>query len=152
MAFTTIARKALLLAIISASTAAAQSTGSGACSTYHAFIARGWNEDYPGRQSALVDVVCSGVSSCDYEDVVYDTLIDYETAVEDGRASGLAQIQAYQQKCPDAKLILTGYSEGANVVGNIIGSGSDGSAAGLGLTSAAGSKGKTPSIFFFLTR
>lgn len=142
MAFTTTARKAFFLSVLSASTAAAQSTGSGSCTSYHTFLARGYNETYPGRQSALVDVVCNGVSSCDYEDVVYDTMIDYDTAVEDGRAAGLAQIQAYSERCPDTTLIISGYSEGANVMGNILGNGSDGSVAGLGVDSAAGAKGE----------
>lgn len=99
-----------------------QSTGTGNCTDLHMFIGRGWDETYPGRNQALIDAVCGSVSSCDYEDILYDSTnpIDYETSVEAGRVSGVSQITSYNEKCPNSSLVLSGYSEGANTVTNIL--------------------------------
>ncbi|KAK1978700.1 cutinase [Colletotrichum cereale] len=111
-----------LLLAASAAPGKRQSTGTGSCTDLHIFLARGWNEGYPGRQQLLVDATCNGLASCDYEDILFDaTNADgYARAVEQGRASGTSQIKAYTTKCPNSKVALSGYSEGANVVANIL--------------------------------
>lgn len=48
---------------------------------------------------------------------------DYCGAVEQGATNGAAQIKAYNKKCPDTKLVVSGYSQGAQVVGDILGGG-----------------------------
>ncbi|KAF4865673.1 Acetylxylan esterase [Colletotrichum siamense] len=113
-----------------------QSTGSGSCTDLHLFFARGWNEGYPGRQQSLYEATCTGLSSCDYEDILFDASnpSGYPNAVEEGRISGVAQIKAYVAKCPDSKIVLSGYSEGANIVGDILAD------SGLDATSTPGSK------------
>ncbi|KAI4862348.1 carbohydrate esterase family 5 protein [Hypoxylon rubiginosum] len=105
--------------------ASAQETGSGACADVHVFLSRGNNEPYPGRQGKLVQAVCSGLDSCDYEDIAFDNALEVEycSAIEAGRKAGIAQITAYHEKCPDAKLVVSGYSQGAHVVGDILGGG-----------------------------
>ncbi|KAL3421697.1 Acetylxylan esterase 6 [Phlyctema vagabunda] len=95
------------------------------CSAVHIFVARGFDEEYPGRQSVLVDAVCDDLSSCDYEDIVWVTSMEYGfcDAVSVGTANGLSQITKYNEQCPDAALVLTGYSQGAHVVGDMLGGG-----------------------------
>ncbi|KAI0112724.1 carbohydrate esterase family 5 protein [Hypoxylon sp. NC0597] len=97
------------------------------CEDVHFFIARGTDEEYPGRQGALVDAVCQGVSSCGYEDIIYPASLDpvdgYCDSAFAGVTNGTAQITAYADNCPDSKLVLTGYSQGAHVVGDILGGG-----------------------------
>ncbi|KAI1412357.1 carbohydrate esterase family 5 protein [Hypoxylon sp. FL1857] len=94
------------------------------CEDVHLFVARGSEEDYPGRQEVLVDAVCEGKSSCGYEDIIYPaTFGNYCTSAFDGVTNGTAQITAYADNCPDAKLVLTGYSQGAQVLGDILGGG-----------------------------
>jgi acetylxylan esterase len=135
-----LALSSLLLAA-SAPAALAQSTGSGSCSDVHIFLARGWNEDYPGRQGTLVDDICAELSadSCDYEDIVYDAASDaYCTAVEGGDTNGIDQINAYYAKCPNAKLVLSGYSEGSNIVGDILSGGTCATFTPLSTTEGAG--------------
>ncbi|CAN8096158.1 unnamed protein product [Discula destructiva] len=99
-----------------------QSTGTGTCTDLHMFIGRGWDEEYPGRNQNLINVICGLVSSCDYEDLLYDSTnpVDYSTSVEAGRVSGVGQITTYNEKCPNASLVLSGYSECANTVANIL--------------------------------
>lgn len=89
------------------------------------FLARGNNEPYPGRQGVLVDAICSGLSSCGYEDIMYDATLDsaYGPTVYQGAVNGIAQVTAYAEDCPDSQLVLSGYSEGAHVVGDILGGG-----------------------------
>ncbi|KAI0843660.1 carbohydrate esterase family 5 protein [Hypoxylon sp. FL0890] len=100
--------------------AARQST----CQDVHFFIARGSTEPYPGRQEVIVIAVCEGLSSCGYEDIIYPaTFEDYCNSAFAGVSNGTAQITAYAERCPDAKLVLTGYSQGGHVVGDILGGG-----------------------------
>ncbi|KAK7955959.1 uncharacterized protein PG986_005181 [Apiospora aurea] len=97
-----------------------------ACQSVHVFIARGSTEPYPGRQGALADAICSGVSGggCGYEDIQYPaTFENYCASAGAGVKNGLAQITAYARRCPQAKLVLTGYSQGGHVVGDILGGG-----------------------------
>ncbi|KAI1480477.1 carbohydrate esterase family 5 protein [Daldinia sp. EC12] len=95
-----------------------------ACEDVHFFIARGSTEPYPGRQVDLVNRVCEGLSSCGYEDIKYPaTFEDYCNSAFAGVTNGIAQITAYAERCPDAKLVLTGYSQGGHVVGDILGGG-----------------------------
>ncbi|KAI2465965.1 carbohydrate esterase family 5 protein [Annulohypoxylon bovei var. microspora] len=143
-------RVALLSASIFLTLVTAQETGSGTCTDVHIFLSRGNNEPYPGRQSKLVTAICSGLSSCDYEDIAFDNALEvnYCTAVEAGRKAGVSQITAYNKKCPDAQLVVSGYSQGAHVVGDILGGGggtffqdcTTPSAAGLDPDSAPGNK------------
>lgn len=96
------------------------------CSDVHIFIARGWNEDYPGRNQYLVDAICADLPNqrCDYEDVVYDAWsTDYCPNVIKGEAAGLAQINTYYAKCPNSKLVVSGYSEGATIMEDILAGG-----------------------------
>ncbi|KAF7197467.1 putative cutinase cut3 [Pseudocercospora fuligena] len=116
----------------------AQTTGSGSCTDVHIFIARGWNEPYPGRQGTLVGDICADLSglTCDYEDVVYDAASnDYCPSVLTGETNGLQQIQSYYTKCPDTTLVVSGYSEGANIIGDILAGGTCGLFYGLDQTS-----------------
>lgn len=97
------------------------------CEDVHIFLGRGWNEDYPGRQGALVDAICAGQDSgaCGYEDIIFDDSEGtvYGTAVYEGATAGISQVTDYAADCPDAKLVLSGYSEGAHVVGDVLAGG-----------------------------
>jgi acetylxylan esterase len=72
-----------------------------------------------------VSAVCSGLESCDYEDIRYYNPEGYPycTGVDEGTANGLSQIIAYNQRCPDSKLVISGFSQGAHIVGDIFGGG-----------------------------
>ncbi|KAI5210453.1 alpha/beta-hydrolase [Aureobasidium subglaciale] len=93
------------------------------CRDVHIFLAKGWNEPYPGRQGKLAGAICYGLESCDYEDILFYNPdgSDYCSAVSEGDRNGIDQMTAYANKCPGSKLVLTGYSQGANVAGDILG-------------------------------
>jgi len=98
------------------------------CAAVHIFLAKGWNETYPGRQGKLAGAICYGLESCDYEDIqfVNNGAFDastYCTSVTEGDANGVVQMTAYAERCPDAQLVLSGYSQGGNVAGDILGGG-----------------------------
>ncbi|KAI0828776.1 carbohydrate esterase family 5 protein [Hypoxylon sp. FL0890] len=115
----------LSLSIVFLALVKAQETGLDTCTDVHIFLSRGNNEPYPGRQGKLVQAICSGLASCDYEDIVFDNALttEYCGAVEAGREAGIEQITAYNKRCPDTKLVVSGYSQGAQVVGDILGGG-----------------------------
>jgi acetylxylan esterase len=120
-----------------------------ACTDVHLFLARGNGEGYPGRVGALYDSICNGLSSCDYENILFDSSQSYCAQASDGVSSGLSQIAAYASSCPDSKLVLGGYSLGAQIVGDILGGGggsfygcTDSTSSALSASSVAGSKSK----------
>lgn len=101
------------------------------CNDVRVFSARGSDEPYPGRGGAMLGVMCalfeSNGQSCDYEDVVYPANISYSgifcQSANKGAYAGQAQMTEYAQRCPDSKIVLTGYSQGGSVVGDILGGG-----------------------------
>ncbi|KAK1493584.1 cutinase [Colletotrichum cuscutae] len=129
-----------------------QATGDANCQSVHIFLARGNNEPYPGRQSKLVTAICDGLDSCDYEDIQFYNPLEapYCQSIEEGAANGTAQITAYNKRCPDAKLVVSGYSQGGHVVGDVLGGGGgtffqgcqQKANAGLDATKAPGNKRK----------
>lgn len=95
------------------------------CTSTHVFLAKGNNEPYPGRQGKLVNAICADLESCDYEDIqfVNELATPYCQSLEEGAANGNAQITAYNKRCPESNLVISGYSQGAHIVGDIIGGG-----------------------------
>lgn len=134
---------------------------SAGCDDVHLFLARGNNEPYPGRQAALIEAFCTGLSNCGYEDLIYSALytdLSCQTTY-DGTIAGHTQMTAYAQRCPNSKLILAGYSQGAQIVTDILG-GAGGisfngciqpSVTALDPTTSPGNKSKLGFRPFFLT-
>ncbi|RYP68164.1 hypothetical protein DL771_006814 [Monosporascus sp. 5C6A] len=110
------------------------------CHSVHVYLARGTNEPYPGRQSAVVSAICNGISNCGYEDITYpaSTNPSYCSSVEAGIIGGASQITAYANRCPNAKLVLSGYSQGAQLIGDILGGGGGNTGLGCSTSSNAG--------------
>lgn len=99
---------------------AARATG---CDDVHLFLARGNNEPYPGRQRNIVNGVCSKLDNCGYEDIYFTAGEEqvYCDTVHQGTLNGQAQIVNYAVRCPDSLLVVTGYSQGAHIVGDMLG-------------------------------
>ncbi|KAG5814644.1 hypothetical protein H9Q71_003137 [Fusarium xylarioides] len=95
------------------------------CKDVHIFLAKGNDEPYPGRQGKLAGAICSGLKSCDYEDIQFQNALEdpFCDSVTEGVKNGIKQITAYNKKCPDSKLVVSGYSQGGQVVGDILGGG-----------------------------
>lgn len=146
----TVIKFTTLLAAASTVSAAPSQKRQGGCADVHIFIAKGWNEPYPGRQGKLAGSICWSLESCDYEDIHFSNAPedDYCASVTEGAASGVAQMTAYAERCPNSKLVLSGYSQGANVAGDILGGGGGrfgesctiGQSAGLNPYSSPGNK------------
>lgn len=135
MLATTILASQCFLALALAAPAVKVEERQSGCHSVHIFLARGTSEPYPGRQSAVVSAICNGIGDCGYEDINYpaSTSPSYCSSVETGIVGGTSQITAYANRCPNAKLVLSGYSQGAQIVGDILGGG--GGDAGLGCSS-----------------
>lgn len=95
------------------------------CEAVHVFLARGNNEPYPGRQEKLVATICNGLDDCGYEDIVFynPEPAPYCESVTEGAANGIFQITAYAERCPESALVVSGYSQGGQVVGDVLGGG-----------------------------
>jgi acetylxylan esterase len=122
-----IARAALVAGVASAASVdlKARQMVTSDCADVHVFLSRGNNEPYPGRQGKLVDAICQGLESCDYEDIqMHNALSDeYCGAISEGTANGVNQVIAYNERCPSSKLVVSGFSQGAHVVGDMFGGG-----------------------------
>ncbi|KAF2640656.1 alpha/beta-hydrolase [Massarina eburnea CBS 473.64] len=109
-----------------------------ACQTYHAFIARGSDSGYPGHLGPLAKLVCGNLTSsadsnttCGYENIVYPANSSWSGPTTDiwcksaaiGAQAGQEQLREYADRCPDAKLILLGFSQGGSVALDVLGGG-----------------------------
>ncbi|KAI0174961.1 Alpha/Beta hydrolase protein [Pestalotiopsis sp. NC0098] len=104
-----------------------------ACSDVHLFLARGTTEGYPGLLGSLTTLVTDAINGSTYENILYPATQEGSTpSYEEGIANGTAQVQAYAQACPDSKLVLLGYSQGAMVVSDMLAGGGDGAGNTLG--------------------
>lgn len=123
-------RNTLAMGALSA-LAAAQTTPpklDAACSDVVIFMARGNDAPYrDGRTFPFVEATCGKLTAagktCDYMDIQFDVTLggDYCAQVAEGARNGMAQITAFQQKCPCTHIVVNGYSQGAHVVGDVLG-------------------------------
>jgi acetylxylan esterase len=101
------------------------------CRPYHIFIVRGSDEPYPGRQGNLSREICSRIGSndCGFESIEYPAKStrwgqeEWCKSAAKGATNGQAQMKVYNQRCPESKLILLGYSQGGAVAQNILSGG-----------------------------
>jgi hypothetical protein len=81
------------------------------------FMARGAGDPYPGSSGALPPLVCKGLTSCDYEDILYVGTFDKVcNSVEVGVKNATQQVQSYGARCPTSKLVMIGHSEARHIV------------------------------------
>ncbi|KAJ4367709.1 hypothetical protein N0V86_009830 [Didymella sp. IMI 355093] len=142
-------RQTLAIGALSA-LAAAQTTApklDATCADVVIFMARGNDAPYnDGRTSPFRDTTCAKLTAqgktCDYIEIQYDVTLgaDYCTQVAEGARNGVAQITAFNQKCPCSHIVVNGYSEGAHVVGDVLGGpgGCTQVSSGIDNTSSAG--------------
>ncbi|KAL8377412.1 hypothetical protein RB595_008201 [Gaeumannomyces hyphopodioides] len=103
------------------------------CKPFHIFVARGSDEPYPGRAHKLLARLCTDSDAelhgdgCGYEDIVYpanpsaDGKDAWCLSATKGAEAGQRQMADYAKRCPNSSLLLVGYSQGAAVVGDILG-------------------------------
>ncbi|KAH8902271.1 acetylxylan esterase precursor [Coniochaeta sp. PMI_546] len=80
---------------------------------------------YPGATAeAIVYPACGGQSNCGG--------VSYENSASQGTAAVVKAVTSFNQKCPDTKIVLIGYSQGGQIMDNALCGG-----AGATLTGAA---------------
>lgn len=111
--------------ILSLVTAASAVTAQAQCNKIQIFTAVGHGETYPGVQRSITTAVCKGLSSCGVANIQYPSTSTGNgcKAIEEGIAYGRTAITEYVAKCPDAKIVVTGWSQGASVVGDLLAGG-----------------------------
>ena len=153
MHFTTLSIATALLPLALASPLEAR----GGCNDVHFITARGTGQPTPDNQdNELVPAVCNHVRSqkgktCGYEDVHYPAAYAFTPqycpdSVTPGVKAALKQINAYAKKCPKSKIVLAGYSQGAEVLGDVLsgpgGGGCQPGTSAIGSGSQAGKNSK----------
>ncbi|KAM0330228.1 hypothetical protein ACHAQA_004403 [Verticillium albo-atrum] len=107
-----------LVVLAAASSAAAQNSTTTSCSDgVHLIVARGSNEDPgPGRLGPLADDIVAAIPDSAIESIVYPaTFDDYGLSVADGAEALTTALDRYNGACPNGKVVLLGYSQGAHV-------------------------------------
>ena len=99
------------------------------CATgVHMIVARGSTEA-PG-EGPIVNVtsaVEAAIPGSDSVAVVYPaTLLPYASSEEAGVKNMTTMVQQYAQSCPNTKIALLGFSQGAQVIGDTLGGGTFG--------------------------
>jgi len=81
---------------------------------------------YPGSGSeAIVYPACGGQSSCGN--------VSYDDSQNQGSATVLKAVTAYNAKCPQTQIILVGYSQGGQIMDNAMCGGTQGQLSGAAL-------------------
>ena len=118
----------IVLAVLAATSSWAASTLatrqlSGCSSGVHLFIARGSLEPQgEGVESCVTSLVQQSIPGSSGEGIVYPADPNkYFISEPAGVKAMTAAIQNYTQACPNGKFALLGYSQGANVVSDVIG-------------------------------
>ncbi|KAJ0108507.1 hypothetical protein J7T55_002111 [Diaporthe amygdali] len=94
-----------------------------ACSSVHVFLIRGTNEPYPGRQLPTAEAICKDWD-CSWSNIEYPAVFnDYCESAETGIANLGKAVTDYATRCPDSKIVLSGHSQGGQVVGDYLGGG-----------------------------
>jgi acetylxylan esterase len=102
------------------------------CRPYHVLLARGTDEKPPGRQGNITKMICDrlgGAENCGWENLDYpatNRFISDDTwcrSADVGAENGEKQVRKYVKNCPDSRVILLGYSQGASIVQDIMGGG-----------------------------
>jgi hypothetical protein len=103
-----------------------------ACSDIHIIVDRATNEEpSQGVIGTLATLVSERIPGTTVEWVDYPAvLVPYDQSTDAGARMTKEAIRSYADNCPKAKLILMGYSQGAQVVGDVLCGG--GGAIGLG--------------------
>lgn len=98
----------------------------GCPSGVHIIAARGSTEaPGEGKLQELSDDIGAQIPGSTNEAVIYPaTLLPYESSEETGVTDMTQLITNFVAKCPSAQIILTGFSQGAQIVGDVLGGGS----------------------------
>lgn len=115
----------LLLTGLVAATVTAQNSSSAACVTgdsVHMIIARASLEPPgPGIIGQVATKVVQQLPGSDSEAVVYPaTLANYTTSEAAGVAAMTALLTGYASRCPASKIVMMGYSQGAQVAADVM--------------------------------
>ena len=92
------------------------------------FVVRGSNEA-PGEgvESSVTSSVKKSISGSSSQGIDYPAdLTDYTSSESEGVTALTSSIQSYTQACPNGKFALLGFSQGAQVVGDVLGGSSFG--------------------------
>jgi acetylxylan esterase len=126
---TTMAAGGLALALQTAPAAAVSQSGS-ACAPATVLAARASTEAQgEGTIASLVDKIQASVSAGVTESaVVYPaTLTNYASSAAKGDSAMKSELQTLVTNCPNQKIVIVGYSQGAQLVGDVLGGGGGGS-------------------------
>ncbi|KAJ5729779.1 uncharacterized protein N7483_004287 [Penicillium malachiteum] len=96
-------------------------TNSTACASVHMILGRGSTETVPGSLESLVTLVTADFPEANYENIDYPATD--ETTSDSyflGRVAAAKQLIAYREKCPESKIVVLGYSEGALCIDDAI--------------------------------
>lgn len=111
--------KTAFLALGAIGAASAQSADATTCHAVQIFLAVGHGETFPGVQQSIARQVCSGRSSCAYSNIAYPATSNgnYCQIATNAINTAVSDITSYAAKCPNAKIVLSGWSQVSSLAG-----------------------------------
>jgi len=105
-----------------AASASAQDSAATCATGVHLIVARGSNEPAGvGRIGSVANGVVAAIPGSQIEAISYPATFDnYSTSVATGTGAMKIALTQYSSRCPDSKIALLGYSQGAHVVGDTL--------------------------------
>ncbi|EEP75705.1 predicted protein [Uncinocarpus reesii 1704] len=91
------------------------------CAPIHILSARGSNQPQGEGPtlSPLVDAIVGAHPEASRDSIVWPALIlPYDVNSHNGTLAATAALTAYVKKCPDSKIVILGYSQGAHIIGD----------------------------------
>lgn len=98
------------------------------CNDVQIFLARGHGEAIPGNQAVIVDAVCKGLSSsCGSQSIAYNASDNDISTICQSQYEGVLMakndLMEYGTRCPNAKLVLSGWSQGGALITDVLAGG-----------------------------
>ncbi|PYI09836.1 alpha/beta-hydrolase [Aspergillus sclerotiicarbonarius CBS 121057] len=122
---------ALALAISTGQANAALSNSTD-CADVHFVLARGTTESYPGITYSMAELIAENLTvTTNYESIIYPAVSETSSnSYFIGRAAVGTQVNSYAAACPDSRIVLISYSQGAMIVGDALAGGGGNSVLG----------------------
>lgn len=118
-------RRLGFLLLAASGSVAATSEG---CNDVQIFLARGHGEAIPGNQIVIVDAICGEYpGSCGNQSIAYNATDDSPDTICQSQYEGVLlateALTEYGTRCPDAKLVLSGWSQGGALITDVVAGG-----------------------------
>ncbi|RSL89589.1 hypothetical protein CEP51_001153 [Fusarium floridanum] len=95
------------------------------CTDVHVFLVRGTSEAYPGDSISIAKAICNDWKDCSWSSVQYPASFrpTYCSSLHAGIETLSTTVSNYSEKCPHSNLVISGFSQSGQIVGDYLSGG-----------------------------